>query len=126
MNLYEIKIDSRGSGWTDKKITQGTATEEDGAVRISYKIDCDDCTLFVDGKRAVQERRGSQPIKITFEEGNKTECRIGDGGLVGSFEVFTKSFKFISGKGGYFLSLEYINGSDEELIKLNFTAIKKF
>lgn len=124
-NECKVNIRSVGNGWTDTKLTDGKFSEADGTVRINYLLDGDECRLTVEGKKVTQERRGGQYVKINFEEGKKTECVIGSGGLTGSFEIFTRSIRFISGKGGYKLSLEYINGSDKEPIKLDFTAVKK-
>ena len=125
MNLYRINIRSVGNGWTDNKLTEGEVTETKSGVIVKYPLDGDECILTVDGGKVTQQRTGGQFVKITFEEGAKTQCTIGSGGLSGSYEIFTRSLKFISGKGGYKLSLEYLNGSEGEIIKLTLTAVKK-
>lgn len=125
MDIYKVNISSAGCGWTDNKTAEGEITEADGAVIINYSLDGDECVLTVKDGVVTQERRGEQYVKITFEEGEKTQCAIGSGGLSGSFEIVTRSIKFISGKGGYKLSLEYLNGSDKELVNLTLTAVKK-
>ena len=125
MFLYMVNISSGGNGLTEEKTAEGEVTEADGAVRVKYNLDGDECVLTVKDKTVTQERRGEQCVKISFKEGERTQCVIGSGGLIGSYEVFTQSIKFLSGKGGYKLSLEYLNGSDKEPIKLLLTAVKK-
>ena len=125
MILYKVNISSVGNGWTDEKSTEGEVTEADGAVIIRYTLDGDECVLTVNGNTVTQERRGEQCVKISFKEGESTQCVIGSGGLSGSYEIFTRSINFFLGKGGYKLSLEYLNGSEKEPIKLLLTAVKK-
>ena len=125
MVIYKISISSAGVGFKDFKTAEGEVTEEGGAIIFKYSLDGDSCVLTVRDGKATQERRGEQFVKIDFEEGVKTKCEIGNGGFCGSYEVYTKSLKFISGKGGYKLSLEYLNGNEKQLIKLTFTAVKK-
>lgn len=125
MSLYKVKISSVGNGWTDEKTTEGEIIESDGGVCIKYRLDGDECVLTVKDKTVTQDRHGEQCVKISFKEGERTQCVIGSGGLAGSYEVFTSSIIFFSGKGGYKLSLEYLNGSDKEPIKLLLTAVKK-
>ena len=125
MNLYKINISSAGNGWTENISADGTVTEDGGKIVIRYDLDGDECILTVHNGTAVQERLGVQRVKITFSEGEKTECSIGYGGFSGAYGIFTHSLEFVSGKGGCRLSLEYPNGSSEEHVKLTFTAVKK-
>ncbi len=125
MSLYKINIRSAGNGWTENVSTDGTVTEDGGKTCIRYNLDGDECSFTLYNGKAVQERIGVQRVKITFSEGEKTECSIGYGGFSGVYEIFTQRLKFVFGKGGYGVSLEYINGSSEEAVKLTFTAVKK-
>ena len=122
---YKVTIRSVGRGWTDEKETCGEVLQTPDGVSLKYTLDGDDCTLTVGNGRAVQERKGSQPVCIEFIEGSHTDCVIGSGSFCGSYKIFTKSLKFVSGSSGFKLALEYENGSDTELIKLILTALEK-
>lgn len=125
MNLYNMNIRSVGEGWTENKSVECEITETDSGVIFKYRLDGDECILAADCKKVTQKRTGKQFVEISFIEGEKTRCTIGNGGFCGSYEIFTRSLNFISGKGGYKISLEYLNGSEGELIKLTLTAVKK-
>ena len=120
----KVNIDSCGRGWTDKKTADGLLTEDKDGVKLFYEIDGDECTLTYKNGKAVQKRQGEQFVEIAFEQGQRTSCTVGSGGLSGSYEVFTNKLNFVSGKGGFKLSLEYTSGTDRELIKLTLTAVK--
>lgn len=122
---YKVIIRSDGRGWTDEKITEGEVSQVGNGVRLLYSLDGDGCELTANAKRVVQKRSGDQSVAIEFVEGKSTECVIGSGSFRGSYKIFTKSLKFVSGKNGFKLSLEYENGSDGELIKLILTAYVK-
>lgn len=121
--MYKIIISSYGNGWSDEQACEGEVTFSGGAVAINYTLDGDNCMLTVDGGKVIQRRIGAQNVNIQFEEGKKTDCTFGSGGLSGSFEVLTKKIKFISGKSGLKLYLEYLSGNDREQINLTFTAL---
>lgn len=101
----------------------GTVEQAEGRTTVRYTLDGDNCTLTYSNGVAEQNRVGGQNIKITFEDGRKTFCEIASGAFSGGFEVFTKSLKFISGKGGIKLALDYESGTDKERTKLTFTAV---
>ena len=122
---YKVIIRSEGRGWTDEKITEGKVSQVKNGVRLAYSLDGDGCALIANAKRVVQKRSGDQCVAIEFVEGKITKCEIGSGSFRGSYNIFTKSLKFASGKNGFKLSLEYENGSDGELIKLVLTAYVK-
>lgn len=121
--MYKINITSRGRDWSDSKTCEGEVTFASGETIINYTMDGDACTLKTDGVKAVQSRVGEQNIYIEFEEGKKTQCTFGSGSLSGSFEILTKKIKFVSGKGGVKLNLEYLSGNDEEPVSLTLTAL---
>lgn len=125
MVIYKINISSVIDGIENFNTTEGEVYKDSGEVIFKFSLDGDECVITVKDGKTLYERRGEQCVKIAFEEGKKTLCEIGCGGFCGSFEVFTKSLKIISGKGGYKLSLEYLNGNENQLIKLTFTAVKK-
>ena len=124
MDIYKVNISSIGDGWSDYKSVQGEIYEEGGVITVKYSLDGDECVLTVKDGKAVQERKGGQCVKISFQEGKRTKCEIGSGSFYGSYEILTKRLKFICGKGGYKLLLEYENGSAGELIELTLTAVK--
>ena len=125
MNLYKVIIRSRGNGWTDEKVTEGKICETQSGVELVYSLDGDECVLRISNGKAVQERRGVQSLKITFEEGKYSDCVIGEGDMSGSYKIFTRKLEFLRGKSGFSLSLEYENGSDKEVINLVLTAYRK-
>lgn len=122
--MYRINITSRGNGWSDSKTCEGEVVVSDGVTVINYTLDGDKCTLTSNGAKVIQKREGLQCVHIEFEEGKKTICTFGDGAMSGSFEVLTKKIKFVSGKGGLRLELEYLSGSDKEPVSLTLTALK--
>ena len=122
---YKVIIRSEGRGWTDEKITEGKVSQVKNGVRLAYSLDGDGCELIANAKRVVQKRSGDQCVAIEFVEGKITKCKTCSGSFRGSYNIFTKSLKFASGKNGFKLSLEYENGSDGELIKLVLTAYVK-
>lgn len=122
--MYRINITSCGSGWSDCKTCEGEVIVSDGAAVINYTLDGDKCTLTADGAKVIQNREGLQRVHIEFEEGKKTICTFGDGAMSGSFEILTKKIKFVSGKGGLRLDLEYLSGKDMEPVSLTLTALK--
>ena len=125
MVIYKINISSVIDGFEELKTAEGEVVQAGEKVTFKYGLDGDECLISVNCGKAVYERSGEQCVKINFEEGVKTLCEIGSGGFYGSFEIYTQSLKFISGKGGYKLSLEYLNGNENQLIKLTLTAVKK-
>ncbi|MDE6441626.1 MAG: DUF1934 domain-containing protein [Clostridia bacterium] len=124
--MYRINITSNGANWSDNKTCEGDVTFSDGAVIINYTLDGDKCTLTVDSGKVVQNRVGAQNVNVQFEEGKKTSCIFGSGGLSGSFEILTEKIKIVYGKGGLRLNLEYLSGSDRERVNLTLTAFKNF
>lgn len=123
MSLYKIKICSFGSGWKDERNAVGSV-EEGEFLKISYSLDGDECVFVYSGGSAVQERRGSQRIKIGFDKGRATQCVIGSGSLSGAFDIYTRDIIFKKGKFGFRIILDYESGSDREKIKLELTAVK--
>ena len=125
MNLYKVIIKSRGNGWTDEKVTEGKICEIEDGVKLAYSLEGDECVLSLFSGKVIQERRGEQSLKISFEEGKYSDCIIGEGNLCGSYKIFTRKMEFLHGKNGFSLSLEYENGSDKEIINLFLTAYCK-
>ena len=125
MEIYRIKIASFGTGWNDVRITEETTEMRGEEVKVDYSLDGDACTLTVNGGKAVQKRCGEQNVHILFEEGKTTECVFGNGGMSGSFLIFTNKIKLINSKGGFKLKLDYLSGWDREPVSLTFTALKK-
>lgn len=122
----KVNINSCGGGWSDEKITEGVLTVADsGEISLAYALDGDSCNLTVKDGKVTQTRRGEQCVNVTFIKGLSTQCTVGSGGLSGSYEVFTRKLEYVSGKGGFRLSLEYLSGSDKELIRLTLTAVRK-
>lgn len=125
MILCKVIIRSRGSGWTDEKISEGELIKTQKGVRLNYILDGDECVLRAENGKALQERRGAQRIKISFKEGEFSDCVIGEGEMRGLYKIFTRRLEFFCGKNGFKLSLEYENGSDREIINLDLTAYGK-
>lgn len=125
MSLYKVVIRSRGRGWADERITEGSLCETGDGLRLNYSLDGDECVLYADPSKAVQERRGEQCVRVSFEEGKYTDCVIGVGGEYGSYKIFTRKSELLRGKHWFGLSLEYESGTDKELIKLDLTAYGK-
>lgn len=123
--MYRINITSNGANWSDNKTCEGDVTFSDDTVIINYTLDGDKCTLTVGRGKVIQKRTGAQNVNVQFEEGKKTSCTLGSGGLSGSFEILTEKIKFVSGKGGLRLNLEYLSGNDREHVSLTLTALKK-
>lgn len=118
----KVTIKSEGGNWTDCKTSRGTLIKDGNGVKITYSLDGDECTLTVKGSVVSQERKGAQNVAITFEEGKRTLCTIGCGGFCGSFDILTRKINVNSSKEEFRLSLEYLNGSDNELIRLTLSA----
>lgn len=125
MYLCSVNINSKGAGWSDWRASDGEIFETAKGTVIRYALDGDRCELTLSDGKVMQTRRGEQCVTICFEEGKQTECIIGSGGFTGSFKIFTKSLKILSGKGGYRITIEYLSGVDGELINLSFTAMRK-
>jgi uncharacterized beta-barrel protein YwiB (DUF1934 family) len=99
-------------------------TIEGGAAFIDYKLDGDDCSLFVSSDRIEQTRKGNVNIKISFMRGEKTACIIGGEDLRGGYTVYTKSLLSSVGKFGCTAALSYLSGEDEEQISLKISALQ--
>ncbi len=119
-----VNIRSSGDGWSEDIGTEGKISFSDGALCLNYTLKGDGCSLTFKNGAATQIRRGLQCLSLSFIEGQKTNCVIGEGGLCGSFGITTSKLKIVSGKGGFRLSLEYISGTDGEKVNLVLTAVK--
>ncbi|MDE6505297.1 MAG: DUF1934 domain-containing protein [Clostridia bacterium] len=60
---------------------------------LFYELDGDKCLLTYKNGTIVQERRGNVTMKMVFSQGKQTECTLGEGGLSGSFPVFTNKIQ---------------------------------
>ena len=125
-NQYKcrVTINSQSESFNDEKQTEGRFTSDGEGVRLSYKLDGDDCVLTADGKTITQTRTGANNIRLTFRKGERTQCILTSGGMSGSFEIFTDEIKFTEDKNGFKLFLKYLSGGDREKIKLTLTAEK--
>ncbi len=117
-----VKITSFGNGWESSVTSDGDIIFSDLAAVVNYEIDGDKCTLVYRDGLLEQRRNGSQNLHVTFREGSVTSLEIGSGGVCGSYRVYTKNIKYLSGKGGIRLTLGYESGEDREGITLVFTA----
>lgn len=124
MSMYKVNIRSKGNGWVDERTATGTVFSDENTFTLNYSLDGDECTLTYNNGKVTQIRRGENCLRLDFEEGKRTSCIIGSGEVCGSYEIYTRRIKFLSGKGGYKLDLEYEGGADCELINLNLTAVK--
>ena len=122
--MYKVNIRSNGNGWVDERTATGTVSSGENAFTLNYFIDGDECALTYNDGKITQIRRGGNCLRLDFEEGKCTSCVIGSGEVCGSYEIYTRRINFLSGKGGYKLTLEYEGGADRELIILNLTAVK--
>jgi hypothetical protein len=119
----KLTIASHGNGWSDKVTDVGQMNIEDGVATVNYKIDGDLCNLTISEEFVEQERKGENNIKISFRQGEKTLCIIGDDELRGGYSVFTKTLTSKVGTLGCNVSLNYISGNDNEEINLTIRAI---
>ncbi len=118
----KVNINSSIGGSENSVCAEGYLEASGDNFIVRYALDGDRCTLSYCDNTAEQIRVGGQNVKITFKEGEKTFCEIGSGDFRGGFEVYTKSLKVISGKGGVKLTLEYFSGADGEKNALSFVA----
>lgn len=118
----KVNINSSIGGSGNSVCADGYLEASEDKFTVSYALDGDKCTLSYCDNTAEQIRVGGQNVKITFKEGEKTFCEIGTGAFHGGFEVYTKTLKLISGKGGVKLTLEYFSGTDGEKNALSFVA----
>lgn len=119
-----VKIDSRGDGWSDLKTAEGRLVNDGKSIKLCYVLDGDECALVIRGGKITQTRRGNQFVDIAFVEGRTTSCTVGCCGFTGSFEVFTEKADCVFGEDGLRLDFDYLSGAEKERIKLTLTAVK--
>lgn len=125
ISSVRVTVNSHGANWKDSKSSEGEFSLTDSGCMLNYSLDGDKCVLTVNGETVTQERRGEQNVSISFERGKTTQCTIGNGGLSGGYEIFTRNIEIFYGKGGFKISLEYESGSEKEIINLSLTAVYK-
>lgn len=103
----------------DKKLCLGEFVRTAYGFVLSYKFEGDDCRLLYDGKTLTHEKGGEIPVKIDFCESERTECRIGEGTLLGTVEVATRSLAVNERGGGIEVSVDYLLGEDEMRIDIS-------
>jgi uncharacterized beta-barrel protein YwiB (DUF1934 family) len=121
----KISIKSQGNDWKDEISSPAEILIDGNYAEVKYAIDGDECTLKVCDGSVEQLRRGEVDIKLTFKQGQKTLCILGDEGMRGGYEIFTQLLHSSIGALGVFVKLHYTSGADKEVIKMHITAIKK-
>ena len=96
---------------------------EGSLVSIYYELGGDECTLILSPVRAEQVRKGGVNIKISFAEGAKTACILGEEDLRGDYAVYTESYECIVGAKGVSARIKYRSGDDGEKINLKVRAL---
>ena len=122
MTDCRLTIISRGSEWESNISCCGRMKISDNSAVICYSMDGDECTLSLSPGRIEQVRKGSTNIRISFVEGGKTACILGDELLRGGYEVFTSRLSCIIKKFGAVARIEYLSGEDRERITLSVSA----
>jgi hypothetical protein len=119
----KLTITSKGNGWSDKVCDDADIQIIDDVATVKYTIDGDECSLLICHKQIEQVRKGKVPIKLTFRQGEKTACIIGDNEMRGGYALFTNRLKVLMGKMGCDAELSYMSGEDKEKINLKIRAI---
>ena len=124
----DIEIKSCIDGETSNISVSGEITKTPNEYRFDYTLDGDKCTLTVTDGKVIQTRRGEQNIDLTFIKGEKSECVLDMGGLLGTVPVFTEDIRHdicsINRRFGavcvFMLAIVYT--LDEQKTKINFSA----
>ena len=127
-NNWSIEIKTCIDGVSDTVSTRGKLISAPSGYSFDYNLDGDECTLCLTGDKVVQTRRGEQNIKITFQEGETTECILESGGFCGTITVFTEHLQHtvcsIDKRFGsvqiFTLTIVYTLG--EQRVKIDFSA----
>lgn len=117
-----LSIISCGNKWESNISCRGRIKILGDSAVVHYAIDGDECTLILSQDRIEQVRKGSVNIRISFVEGGKTACILGDENLRGGYEVFTSRLSCTVKKFGAVARIEYLSGEDKERITLSVRA----
>lgn len=118
----KITVKSEGNGWREEVKSDGFITFYKDGFSAVYEIDGDRAEFKYSDGKCRQKRSGDQNIFIEFKEGAHTTLEISSSGLSGKYEIYTERLKYLIGKGGVKVSLNYISG-EEERIYLTFCAV---
>ena len=122
MTDCRLTIASRGDGWESNIICRAGMEISQGCARIEYELEGDRCVFTLRPERAEQVRRGGVNIRLSFVEGGKTSCIIGDEALRGGYEIYTVRLSCRIGARGAAADIQYLSGGDGERITLRLRA----
>lgn len=125
MEACNLIILSKGKEWQDRRNVVGEVDIGRDTLLLNYSLDGDSCSLKLKNGKVEQYRKGLQSIHIEFKKNEFTKCVIGDDGLCGSYQIFTKNLDFKIYTNGFKIMLEYESGGDKENINLVLTAYIK-
>ncbi len=123
MTDCRLTINSQGNGWKNDVVCPARLEVGEGTARIVYQLEGDDCSFSFSNGRAEQVRKGGVNVRISFVQGSKTVCVLGDENLRGGYGVFTQKLSCVVKPHGVTAVIEYLSGDDREKITVKLRAI---
>lgn len=85
---------------------------------LFYETDGDKCVLTYANGVLTQERFGGVQLKMIFAQGKETECTLGEGGLSGTFNVYTDKIYIVNDDRSVTVTLTYVCAGESVTLQI--------